>query len=89
VSVDATGPPGEQVVDALVNASRRCRYGHDVTRETAHIGSYGQVECRRCRQLREQAVLRSMRLPNGWPRRMDLCGHKPLTARAPALRDGP
>ena len=33
--------------------------------------------------------IRSMRLPNGRPPRMDLYGHNPFTLRRPALRQGP
>jgi hypothetical protein len=33
--------------------------------------------------------IRSMRLPNGRPPRMDLYGHNPFTTREPALRKGP
>ncbi|MGH7317000.1 MAG: hypothetical protein ACREJS_12135 [Candidatus Rokuibacteriota bacterium] len=33
--------------------------------------------------------IRSMRLPNGRPPRMDLYGHNPFTRRRPALRKGP
>lgn len=77
---EATGPRRyARILDAAYGSLKRERRSNLVI--GGNTFTTGDVSPRQ--------FIRSMRLPNGRPPRMDMYGHNPFTRRKPALRKGP